>query len=152
MKSKRENIAEYILYLWQIEDYLRAFPQQAETNAELHDFAEIMHREGVFTAGHTSLATNALAEMEQLHDELLDQEAQYRAMAIRLRPSLTLLKSKTDRPAMSDIEASLTLLYKIMLLRLQHKTVSQETALVQQQATQLLRTLSRYYYDNQTAV
>ena len=29
MKSKKENIAEYILYLWQIEDYLRAFPAQA---------------------------------------------------------------------------------------------------------------------------
>ena len=37
MKNKKENIAEYILYLWQLEDYLRAFPEQAEGNDELTD-------------------------------------------------------------------------------------------------------------------
>ena len=34
MKSKKDNIAEYILYLWQMEDYLRAFPQNAEAEAK----------------------------------------------------------------------------------------------------------------------
>ena len=34
MILKKNNIAEYILYLWQIEDYLRAFPQQADVNQE----------------------------------------------------------------------------------------------------------------------
>ena len=47
MKSKKENIAEYILYLWQMEDYLRAFPQQANAAQELHDLNEMMHREGI---------------------------------------------------------------------------------------------------------
>ena len=41
MILKKNNIAEYILYLWQIEDYLRAFPQQAEANQEL---AEMLRR------------------------------------------------------------------------------------------------------------
>lgn len=29
MKNKRDNIAEYILWIWQLEDYLRAFPDAA---------------------------------------------------------------------------------------------------------------------------
>jgi hypothetical protein len=35
MRSKKDNIAEYILYLWQMEYFLRAFPDQAEGNEEL---------------------------------------------------------------------------------------------------------------------
>lgn len=152
MRSKQENIAEYILYLWQIEDYLRAFPQHAEATPELHELNEMMHREGIIEGGHLALANNALSELEALHAALLDEDAMYRAAIIRLTPQLNLLKAKTDRPTMSDIEACLILLYQIMLLRLQKKEISAETAAVQQQATQVLQFLSKTYYDNQKAV
>lgn len=152
MRSKKDNIAEYILYLWQMEDYLRAFPQQADASPELHDLNEMMHREGILEGGHLQLATNALEELEELHRELLDEDAMYRAAIIRLQPSLNLLKAKTDRPTMSDIEACLLLLYQIMMLRLQQHEITPETASVQTQATQLLQFLSRTYYANQRAV
>ena len=51
MILKKNNIAEYILYLWQIEDYLRAFPQQADVNQELHDLNEMMHQENILESG-----------------------------------------------------------------------------------------------------
>ena len=147
MKTKKDNIAEYILYLWQMEDYLRAFPQQAEATTELHELNEMMHREGIIESGHLQLASNALDELEELHAQLLDEDAMYRAAIIRLQPSLNLLKAKTDRPTMSDIEACLLLLYQIMMLRLQKKEITPETAQVQQQATQLLQFLSKTYRD-----
>ena len=147
MKTKRDNIAEHILYLWQMEDYLRAFPQNAEATPELHDLNEMMHREGILEGGHLALAQNALAELEELHRALLDEDAMYRAAIIRLQPSLNLLKAKTDRPTMSDIEACLILLYQIMLLRLQKREISPETADVQQRATQVLQFLSKIYRD-----
>ena len=152
MKSKKDNIAEYILYLWQMEDYLRAFPQNAEATPELHDLNEMMHREGIVDGGHLALANNALAELIDLHTTLLNEDAMYRAAIIRLQPSLNLLKAKTDRPTMSDIEACLVLLYQIMMLRLQKKEITPETASVQQQATQVLTFLSRTYHDDQTAI
>ena len=145
MRNKKDNIAEYILYLWQMEDYLRAFPQQAEATQELGELNRMMHREGVVESGHLQLAANALREMEELHAGLLDEDAMYRAAILRLQPSLNLLKAKTDRPTMSDVEACLTLLYQILLLRLQKKAVSPETADVQQRATQVLRFLSNAY-------
>ena len=150
MKTKRENIAEYILYLWQIEDYLRAFPEQAEATQELSELNEMMHREGIMESGHLQLASNALAELEELHAQLLNEDAMYRAAIMRLTPQLNLLKAKTDRPTMSDIEACFVLLYQIMLLRLQKHEISAETASVQQQATQLLQFLSRTYRDVKT--
>ena len=100
MKSKHENIAEYILYLWQIEDYLRAFP--------------------------------------------------YRAVILHIEPSLNILKARTDRPLMSDVEACLTLLYQVMLLRLQKVEISDDTMVVVNDATQLMRFLSKTYYDDAT--
>lgn len=145
MILKKNNIAEYILYLWQIEDYLRAFPQQAESNQELQDLLNMMRQENIMEHGHLQLAQNALRELEELHDDLLEQEATYRAAMIQLTPSLNLLKAKTDRPTMSNIEACLTLLYQIMLLKLQKRPISSETELVQKQVTQLLQYLSKTY-------
>jgi hypothetical protein len=135
-----------------MEDYLRAFPQNAEATPELHDLNEMMHREGIMDGGHLALANNALAELIDLHTTLLDEDAMYRAAIIRLQPSLNLLKAKTDRPTMSDIEACLLLLYQIMMLRLQKKDISPETASVQQQATQVLTFLSRTYHDDQATL
>ena len=153
MKGKRDNIAEYILYLWQMEDYLRAFPENADATPELHELNEMMHREGLMDGGHLALANNALAELIDLHTTLLDEDAMYRAAIIRLQPSLNLLKAKTDRPTMPDIEACLLLLYQIMLLRLQKKEITPQTASVQQQATQVLTFLSKTYLnDHQAAI
>ena len=86
----------------------------------------MMHREGIMNGGHLALANNALNELEELHAQLLDEDAMYRASIIRLQPSLNLLKAKTDRPTMSDLEACFTLLYQIMLLHLQKRPVSPE--------------------------
>ena len=152
MRSKKDNIAEYILYLWQMEDYLRAFPQNAGATQELHELNEMMHREGIMSAGHLQLASNALGELEELHAQLLNEDAFYRAAIIRLQPSLNLLKAKTDRPTMSDLEACFLLLYQIMLLRLQKREITNETASVQAQVTQLLQFLSKTYHDNQTTI
>ena len=149
MKSKKNNIAEYILYLWQMEDYLRAFPQNADATPELHELNEMMHREGIMEGGHLALAQNALAEMEDLHTQLLNEDAMYCAAIIRLTPQLNLLQAKTDRPTMSDLEACFTLLYQIMLLHLQKREISPETVSVQQQATQLLQFLSKTYLNDQ---
>ena len=151
MKSKKENIAEYILYLWQLEDYLRAFPEQAQQSTELMEILDMMHQEGILQGGHLQLAKNALSELEDLHDELMDSEAPYRAVILHIEPSLNVLKSKTDRPTMSDVEACLVLLYQVMMLRLQKQEISEATDIVVKDATQLLRFLSKTYYDNQEA-
>ena len=151
-KSKKENIAEYILYLWQLEDYLRAFPEQAADNTELMEIYDMMHVEGIIGGGHLQLAQNALDELIDLHNELVDTEAPYRAVIMHLQPTLNILKSKTDRPDMSDVEACLVLLYQVMMLRLQKKEITPETEVVVKDATQLLRFLSKTYYDNETAL
>lgn len=151
MKSKKSNIAEYILYLWQIEDYLRAFPQQADANPELKEIAEMMHAEGIMDRGHLQLAENALSELEDLSRELAEDDATYRAAVMRLNPQLNLLKAKTDDPTMSDMRACFVLLYQIMLLRLKKQEISQETEATVQQVSSLVRFLCRAYAEEDNA-
>lgn len=152
MKSKKDNIAEYILYLWQIEDYLRAFPEQADANEELHEIFMMMHEEGIMRSGHLQLGLNALDELEELHDTFLTEEAPYRAAIIRLQPALNILKSKTSNPTMSDLEACFVLLYQIMMLKLQKVEITAETQETQRQVTELLRFLSKAYQDSREAL
>lgn len=147
MKTKKENIAEYILYLWQMEDLVRAFSADEALlqNPFLSDLQTMMRAEGVMQQGHTRLAQNALAEAEDLHRELLDTEATYRAAMMQLLPQLNILKSKSDNPIQSDLSMMFVFLYSIMLLRLQKKEISAETTALQQQVSRLLAYLSKAY-------
>ena len=148
MKNKRENIAGYILWIWQLEDYLRAFPNVAIDNESpspdmrfLAELSEMMHREGVTEKGHVQLARNAMAELEELHLLLLGDDASYRASMIRLTPALNIFKSKTDNPLMSDIEAGITLLYQVMVVRVRQKEMTAATAGTRTQVTRERRFL-----------
>ena len=159
MISKHDNIAEFILQTWQMEDLVRAFKddEALEQNTFLRDLKVMMQTEGVMQKGHVQIAINALEELDELHRELYDTEATYRAAWLHLMPSINLLKAKTDRPTQSDMEMCLTFLYEIMLLRLQKKPVSPETTVVQQDVSRLIAFLAaqykeQYENDDQTAL
>ena len=129
-----------------VEDAINAYLAENGKNYEIR-LTDIGSGEYTDKA-NLALANNALAELEDLHSTLLNEDAMYRAAILRLQPSLNLLKAKTDRPTMSDIEACLLLLYQIMLLHLQKREITPQTADVQQRATQLLQFLSKTYYAN----
>ncbi len=150
MKTKRDNIAEYILHLWQMEDVVRAFAddEALQQNAFLADLKAMMQQEGVMQSGHVSIARLAVGEMEDLHSELLNEVATYRAAYMQLIPQLALLKSKSDNPTQSDIQMMLVFLYSLLLLRLQKKEISVETQQTEQQVSHLLAYLSKAYKES----
>ena len=149
MISKKDNIAEYILQTWQMEDLVRAFrdDEALEQNTYLRDLKDMMRAEGVMERGHIQLAEIAVSEMDELHQRLYDEEATYRAAWLQILPSITMLKAKTDDPTQSDMQMCLTFLYEIMLLRLQKKPISPETTAVQQSVSRLLAILAATYRD-----
>lgn len=149
MISKKDNIAEYVLQTWQMEDLVRAFQndEALEQNAYLRDLKDMMRAEGVLERGHVQLAQIAVSEMDELHSRLYDEEATYRAAWLQLLPSINILKAKTDDPTQSDMQMCLTFLYEIMLLRLQKKPISPETTAVQESVSRLLSVLAATYKD-----
>ncbi|MBR3566296.1 MAG: DUF4924 family protein [Paludibacteraceae bacterium] len=145
---KQRNIAEYLLYMWQIEDIIRSFGADidkidteliahlgltAEQQKQEHDWYEsiidMMRREDVMQKGHIQLVKNILIDLQDCHLHELQEgnDAVYVAKYHQIMPSVMLLKTKTTDPTISDLEMCFVFLYGIMMMRLQNKPLTPDT-------------------------
>lgn len=140
-KNKRaENIAEYILYLWQLEDLLRAMQlspeaiyatlvkprglervQQEELMEWYGQLVDLLEQEGKTEHGHLEHTMHLVGDLEQLHRQLLELPVgkRYRKLYAALAPELGKLRAAMGKADMGDIEVSLRALYAVMLHRIQ---------------------------------
>ena len=138
-QKRRENIAEYILYLWQLEDLLRALkfsPEAIYTSlVERSEYDEqtkqqifmwymslagLLQEEGKGERGHLSHTLYLLGDMENLHLQLLELPvgATYRALWAPLKEELPRLRIVIARDGISDVELCFRALYATMLYRI----------------------------------
>lgn len=166
-QKKKENIAEYLLYMWQIEDLIRAngldidrlertviepYPGLTpEQRRDMRDWYEslidMMRREGVTGKGHLQLNRNTLSELSDLHSRLLADPrfAEYSEEFYRTLPYIVELRAKSGGDAAGELETCFNALYGLMVLRLQKREVSEETLRATAQITRLLARLAKYY-------
>lgn len=165
-QKKRENIAEYLLYMWQVEDLIRAynldieaiqtniidkFDQPDSVKKEMRDWYEnlikMMELEHVERAGHLQINKNVIIDLTGLHNELLDspKEAVYTATYYKTLPFIVELRSKAAGKDEYELETCFSALYGFLLLRLQQKEVSGETQAAISQISSFLRLLSQKY-------
>ena len=107
-QKRKENIAEYLLYMWQIEDMIRAngldldkirqniidrfkdlTPDQKKQMEEWYEsLIDMMRREGVTERGHLQINRNSLGELTELHKQLLGDPRfnQYQAFYYKVLP------------------------------------------------------------------
>lgn len=164
--KKTENIAEYLLYMWQIEDLIRAFAfdiekiqtyiidgyeQPAEVKQEIRDWYEslidMMRLEDVTAGGHLQLNKNVITELDELHNLLLSlpKENFYLMTYHKVLPLIVELRAKPGGTAYGEVETCLNLLYGLLMLRLQKKEISEETAHAATLISEFLRMLSAKY-------
>lgn len=157
------NITEYLLYMWQVEDMLRAFGCDAdrlrdeyvsqfdltddERRAEaqwLADLCVMMREEGVVEKGHLQMNKGTLSLLTDLHLQLLQSTKHpfYSAAYYKALPFIVELRAKSNRTDAPELENCLEALYGIMLLRLQGKTLSKETLEALAHITHLLALLA----------
>ncbi|MDR2894342.1 MAG: DUF4924 family protein [Alistipes sp.] len=143
--KRDENIAEYILYIWQLEDLLRALrfspeavfgtlvaPRDGADEWKLSalewymEIAQLLEREGKTDGGHLDHTLHLVGEMHDLHLMLLEQPAgrDYRELFGRLAPSLPQLRKTLGREDVSDTELAFRALYAAMLYRMKGATKS----------------------------
>lgn len=169
---QKKNRAEYILYLWQIEDTIRAFDcdfdklkanylsrfdwdEEQRTKAEkwYEDLCCMMHEEGVTKSGHLQITKGVMSNLEELHDSLLKAEGKYpdyRAAYMAVLPFIVELRSKyADKPA-SELETCLNATYAVALMRMQGKTVSEGTLDAIKKISNMLSLLSSYWLKDKT--
>lgn len=161
---KNKNIAEYLLYMWQIEDIMRAyscnydvlekqylsqflFPEDIKTlnNQWYANLCELMIQEGVKESGHLSINKDTLERITSVHKELLQQEKpSYKDAYNDVLPFIVQLRAKNNKTK-EEIETCFDALYGSMLLRLQKKEISKETTEALSAITKFLSILSEEY-------
>lgn len=172
--KKRENIAEYLLYMWQIEDLIRANEldidkiqktiidnykdltdgQKKEMREWYESLIDMMRREGVVEKGHLQINKNVIIQLDDLHRQLLNDQkfATYSSQFYHTLPIIVELRAKSGDNKSGEIETCFNALYGLLLLRLQGKDISQETLQATSQISKFLAVLAMYYkkdYNNE---
>lgn len=165
-QKRKENIAEYLLYMWQIEDLIRAnnldidaitknvidryqlTPQQHKEMVEWYEsLIDMMRREDVVKSGHLQLNKNVLIALVQLHQALLKDPRfpEYTAEFYKTLPFIVELRSKAGEDVKGEIETCFTALYGMLMMRLQGKEVTAETKTAVAQISKFIALLSHYF-------
>ena len=137
--KRKENIAEYILYLWQIEDLLRALqfspeaiysqlvaPRQIEEEQKhvyllwYMDIVNLLKKEDKEESGHLEHTLHLIGDMHNLHMQLMQNPVgeHYRVTFARLAPQLPMLRTLVKKEDVCDTEICFRALYAAMLYRI----------------------------------
>ena len=143
----KQNVAEYILFMWQMEDLVRAVYFESEALDEFirgyapneeafssekkwfNDLVRKMRSERVENKGHVSDVHELVFELNYLHNTLLNviKDKAYSDLYKKAQPNIKEYLKHTDGKSTNDIETCLTALYGILLLRLKKEPISAET-------------------------
>lgn len=161
----KQNIAEYIIYLWQMEDLVRAVYFDADTLEDFirtytpdeKAFAEekkwfeglvsTMKREGVEQRGHISEVHEVIFELNYLHNTLANimRDKTYLELYRKAQPNIAEYLTHTDGKSTNDVEVCLTALYGMLLLRLRKEPISEQTQEAMLSFSNLMARLAHHY-------
>jgi flagellin-specific chaperone FliS len=165
-EKRKTNIAEFILYMWQVEDLIRSskfnfphidkiviskFSLPDETLTEIRtwytNLITLMIDENIQERGHMSFLTNLIRELNDLHLRLLHSadEKKYQQIYQKASENIKSLKQKSPETYSSEIEVCLTGLYGYLMLRLQQSDISAETKAAMTSFSNLLAALSNRF-------
>ena len=168
---RKKSIAEYLLYMWQVEDIIRAygcnlpklrreylnrFECSDEDRDELVDWygnlIRMVNEEGCREQGHLQINKIIIQDLAELHAHLLESSKFpfYRAEYYKVLPFIVELRKRGSDTEANEIETCLSALYGVMMLRLQHKEISPDTSHAIQEITTLMGMLSDYYQKDKT--
>ena len=166
-QKRKENVAEYLLYMWQIEDIIRANDLDIEkikknvidkydlTDAQRREMTEWyeslidkMCREGVQERGHLQINKNILGDLVRLHQALLKDPkfADYTARFYKTLPYIVELRAKAGEEKAGEIETCFNALYGMLMLRLQGKEITPDTANAIKEISAFIAELARDYH------
>lgn len=165
-QKRKENICEYLLYMWQVEDLIRAnhfdmdeirekvisrYDQPDEVKEEIarwyEELIDMMRSEGVKESGHIQLNKNVIITLTDLHLRLLKspKEMIYGAAYYKTLPYIVQLRAKSGGNDIPELETCFTAVYGYLMLRMQGKEVSAETMEGLKQISSFLALLADKY-------
>ncbi|MBN2805573.1 MAG: DUF4924 family protein [Prolixibacteraceae bacterium] len=146
-EKRKTNIVEYILYLWQIEDLIRALELdmdkitsslagayqvddtiREEIVAWYQNLVLMMQKEQKQQGGHLQFLVNLTDDLNRFHLALIDQQTdpEYTRLYSNIQPDIELVRNKSGQQH-HDVEVVLNSLYIILMLKMKQHEVSEGT-------------------------
>ncbi len=165
-KKKKENIAEYILYMWQVEDIIRMLGFDAErihdyvqkgynlspdlmkeTEEWYNDLAVQMQLQDVTESGHVMALRAIVDELQELVSRLLKSPSQslFASLYYATLPSIVGLRERSGSSDYGEVEACFVGIYGYLILRAKGEEVSEQTTASIKQFSTFLAMLSDRY-------
>lgn len=165
-QKQKENIAEYILYMYQVEDVIRAYKFDLEAimehyvgphipNASFTEsyrkwykgLIEDMQDQRIQQVGHLVDLKEILVEISYLHNTLINlkEDHKYKAVFEKALPMIEEFKDKSNLKDKNQIEIAFHAMYMKLLMRLQKKEISAETEEAFDSMRVMLAYLSKSY-------
>ena len=147
-EKKTSNIAEYLIYMFQVEDLLRAvkfelsaiekivinqFKVSDDEKIEIRNWyaglIEMMKEEKIEQKGHLQFIINTINDLNELHLRLLNSgtDQKYNQVYQIAKPNIQEFQNRSKSETRNDIEICINGLYSLLLLRLQKKEITKET-------------------------
>lgn len=161
---KEKNIAEYLIYMWQVEDLIRAndcdinklqryvvsqYPEQEQHELEewYGHLIRMMYEEGLKEKGHLQINRNIILNLTELHNLLLTSSKYpyYGAAYFKALPFIVELRQKNGKKEEPELETCFEALYGVLLLRLQQKEITSGTAKAMEAISHFISLLANYY-------
>lgn len=163
---RKKNIAEYLLYMWQVEDTIRAFgcslsrirreyidrfdytDEQKEEETDWYgNLVRMMNQEGCREGGHLQINKVTMQTLEELHAQLLQSPKFpfYSAEYYKVLPYIVELRNKGANKEENEVETCFNSLYGVMMLRLRKKEITPETQHAVKEISTLVGMLNDYY-------
>jgi hypothetical protein len=164
---KKNNICEYLLYMWQIEDLIRAshfnisllnrnlidkmtFNNDSERKVVYEwyeSLIEMMLSEQIKEKGHLQINKNVMSDLTDFHFLLLKSNVNpaYNAKYVHVLPLINQFRMKSEANV-SDIELCFNFQYGVLMLKLKQENISQETLKTQEEIAKFMVLLAKDYH------
>jgi hypothetical protein len=167
-QKRKENIAEYLLYMYQVEDMIRAnkldldsiertlisrFEIPYEVKRDMREWYRtlitMMRDEGKEESGHLDILDNISTQMHEMHHEILKQgiDLSYKSAFDKAKPNIEALRMRSGHSRENDIQIALNGLYGLLILKLRKTSITEETSRAFESIRELIAELAARYME-----
>lgn len=161
-------MAEYLLYMYQVEDMIRAnkldinsieqtlinrFDVPYEVKRDMREWyknlVQMLKDEGKEESGHLALLEHTAAQMSEVHHQVLNQgeDTSYKEVFNKAKPQIEALRMRSGHSKESDIQVALNGLYGLLILKLKKTPITEETKKAFDSIRELVAELSSRYME-----
>jgi hypothetical protein len=170
-QKRKENIAEYIIYMYQVEDMIRAnqldldridrnlisrFDVAYEVKREMREWYKslitMMRDEQKEQKGHLNILNNTVDQLNEMHHEILKQgyDTHYKNLYEKAKSHLEALRMRSGHGSENDIQVALNGLYGLLILKLKKTPITSETTHAFNAITELVAELNVRFMESRS--